>query len=214
MSTRPLTTTSYAVLGLLAVRSWSSYELTRQMDRSLGRFWPRALSKIYEEPKKLVAAGLAESTRHSVGRRNRTVYAITPAGRTALRAWLAEPGEGPVLEFEQMLKVFFAEHATTADLRATLAATREWARQRSEESLEVGRQYAAGAGPFPQRLPELQLTSRFLTDFYVMVGDWAGWAERVVATWPETPDHAIADPAILEETVRRAERGSRGGGRR
>jgi hypothetical protein len=32
-----LTTTSYALLGLLAVQPWSTYELTRQMDRSLGR---------------------------------------------------------------------------------------------------------------------------------------------------------------------------------
>jgi len=46
MSSPPLTTTSYAVLGLLAVRPWSSYELTQQMDRSLGRVWPRAVSKL------------------------------------------------------------------------------------------------------------------------------------------------------------------------
>ena len=32
MSTPPLTTTSYVVLGLLAIRPWSSYELTQQMD--------------------------------------------------------------------------------------------------------------------------------------------------------------------------------------
>ena len=60
-SARGLTTTSYAILGLLAVRPWSTYELTRQMDRSLGRFWPRAESKLYEEPKKLAAQGLAPS---------------------------------------------------------------------------------------------------------------------------------------------------------
>jgi len=59
MSTAPLTTTSYAVLGLLSIRPWSSYELTQQMDRSLGRIWPRAASKLYEEPKKLTARGRA-----------------------------------------------------------------------------------------------------------------------------------------------------------
>jgi len=37
------------------------YELTQQMGRSLGRIWPRAASKLYEEPKKLVAAGLARA---------------------------------------------------------------------------------------------------------------------------------------------------------
>src|SRR4051794_33638678 len=49
-SARGLTTTSHAILGLLAIQPWSTYELTRQMDRSLGRFWPRAHSKLYEEP--------------------------------------------------------------------------------------------------------------------------------------------------------------------
>ncbi len=50
-----MTTTSYAILGLLAIRPWTTYELTQQMQRSLSRFWPRAESKLYEEPKKLVA---------------------------------------------------------------------------------------------------------------------------------------------------------------
>lgn len=62
-----LTTTSYAILGLLSVRPWSTYELAQQMDRSLGRIWPRAQSKLYEEPKKLVRLGLAEATKGRSG---------------------------------------------------------------------------------------------------------------------------------------------------
>ena len=72
-SSQRLTTTSYAILGLLAVRSWSTYELTRQMEWSLGRFWPRAKSKLYEEPKKLEALGLATSRQETMGRRKRAV---------------------------------------------------------------------------------------------------------------------------------------------
>ncbi len=66
----------------------------------------------------------AEQERGSVGRRQRTVYAITPEGRDALASWLHEPGAGPLLESEQLLKVFFAESGTTSDTRATLAAAR------------------------------------------------------------------------------------------
>ena len=88
MSTGSLTSTSYAVLGLLSIRPWSSYELTQQMDRSLGRFWPRAVSKLYEEPKKLVSHGLARSAVQQNGRRRRTVYTITAKGRRALAEWL------------------------------------------------------------------------------------------------------------------------------
>ena len=208
MSTPPLTTTSYAVLGLLAIRPWSSYELTQQMDRSLGRVWPRAVSKLYEEPKKLTARGLARSSTERNGRRTRTVYAITPAGRRALRDWLAEPGEGPALESEQLLKVFFADHGTKTDLMATLAAAQDWAQARCQESLAIGEQYARGDGPFPERAAVLQLTSRFLTDFYLLVGDWAAWAAGMAAGWPEDPHDASPDPAVAAETLRRAAAGS------
>ena len=64
-----LTTTSYALLGLLAVRPWSAYELTKYMQQksSVGAIWPRTVSKLYEEPKKLVAHGLAEGKREKPG---------------------------------------------------------------------------------------------------------------------------------------------------
>ena len=208
MSTPSLSTTSYAVLGLLAVKPWSSYELTQQMDRSLGRIWPRAVSKLYEEPKKLVAHGLARASSETNGQRTRTVYAITPKGRRALRRWLAEPAAGPSLEFEQMVKVFFAEHATTADLRRTLTAVDAWARERCAESLAVGEQYLHGEGPFPERLPELMLTSRFLTDFYLLLRQWAQWASAQIDSWPDDPHQARHDPAEIEETIRRAATGS------
>src|SRR5688572_5469801 len=53
----PRTTTSYAILGLLSVRRWTTYELAKQVQRSLNWFWPRAERKLYDEPKRLVADG-------------------------------------------------------------------------------------------------------------------------------------------------------------
>jgi DNA-binding PadR family transcriptional regulator len=200
-----LTTTSFAILGLLAVRPWSTYELTRQMDRSLGRIWPRAQSKLYEEPKKLVELGLAEASTEQVGRRPRTVYAITGAGRRALAGWLAEPGAGPVIEFEQLLKIFFAEQGTRGDALATLAAAHAWAVERNEDNLVAAREYQAGAGPFQHRAAQNVLIGAFLVDFYRMVAEWAEWATEQVEGWPEDPGRATADPALLAEVGRRAE---------
>src|SRR5215467_14170736 len=209
MSTPPLTTTSYAVLGLLSIKPWSSYELTQQMDRSLGRVWPRAVSKLYEEPKKLASHGLARLANEQNGRRTRAVYTITAKGRQALAEWLHHPGDGPALEFEQLLKVFFADNGTKTDLLATLAAAQAWARARCAESLAIGEQYRGGSGPFPERLPELQLTSRFLTDFYLLVGQWADWAATIVETWPDDPRHAKPDPEVTAEIIRRAAHGAK-----
>jgi len=204
-SGRPLTTTSYALLGLLAVQPWSTYELTRQMDRGLGRFWPRARSKLYEEPKKLVDAGLAAATTEQVGRRGRTVYSITPAGREALAGWLRSPGEGPVLEFEQLLKVWFADSGTRADTLASLAAARSWAAERNEENLHAARAYLDGRGPFQGRAAQTLLAGAFLTDFYALVDRWAEWATAQVRQWPDDPAGAVPDRAALEEVLRRAQ---------
>ena len=199
-----LTTTSYAILGLLAVRPWSSYELTRQMDRGLGRIWPRARSKLYEEPRKLVAHGLAVA-RDEQRARARTVYAITPEGRRALADWLRTPGEGPVLEFEQLLKVWFAEHGTRRDALEQLSGARAWARERNQENRAAARAYLAGEGPFQHRAAQVALAGAFLTDFYALVDRWADWATGIVSAWPDDPAGASPDRAALEDIVRRAD---------
>ena len=200
-----LTTTSYAILSLLAVRPWSTYELATQMDRSVGRYWPRARSKLYEEPKKLVGLGLAAAESQSVGLRPRTVYRITDEGRRVLADWHHEPGQGPVLEFEQLLKLGFAANGTRADALAQLAAARAWASERNQENLEAARAYARGTGPFPERAAQNLLVGGFLTDYYAMVAHWAEWATTLVEAWPETPGEAVADPAALREVLARAE---------
>ena len=85
MSRRPLTTTSFAILGLLAVQPWATYDLAKLMRRLLHFFWPRAESNLYAEPKRLVAAGLAEAREEWNGDRRRTVYSITDPPIKALR---------------------------------------------------------------------------------------------------------------------------------
>jgi len=202
MSTPPsLTTTSYAILGLLAVKPWTTHDLVRQVDRTLRRFWPRAQSKLYEEPKKLVAHGLARATDDPVGRRRRTRYTITAKGRRALAAWLQTPGQGPVLEFEQLLKIAFADSGSKADILANLAATRTWVLEQNEESLAAGRAYLEGRGPFPERAALNLLAGRFLTDYYVMMARWVRWAAELVDDWPDDVRSAPFDPAAGEEAV-------------
>jgi PadR family transcriptional regulator, regulatory protein AphA len=206
MSNAPsLTTTSYAILGLLAVRSWTTHELVRQVDRSLRRLWPRAQSKLYEEPKKLVAHGFAKATDDSVGHRRRTRYAITAKGRRALAAWLQQPGEGPVLEFEQLVKIHFADGGTTADVIANLEATRSWVLEQNKENLAAARAYLDGAGEFPQRAALNQLPGRFLTEFYVTVARWVAWASTIVAAWPRDVTEAPFDVDAARESVALAE---------
>ncbi|HUP73316.1 MAG TPA: helix-turn-helix transcriptional regulator [Acidimicrobiales bacterium] len=200
-----MTTTSYAILGLLAVKPWTTHELVQQVDRSLRRMWPRAQSKLYEEPKKLVAHGFARPTDDPVGRRRRTRYTITAKGRRALSSWLQEPGDGPILEFEQLLKISFADSGSKADIVTNLEATRAWVLRQNEENLATARAYLEGRGAFPERAALNQLGGRFLTDFYVMVAQWVDWASQLVDHWPDDVRHAPFNVAAAEESVRLAE---------
>lgn len=189
-----LTTTSYVILGLLSLRDWSTYELAQQMGRSIRFYWPRAESHIYEEPKKLVAHGLASATEEYAGRRPRTVYSITGAGRAALRQWLAEPGHAPEVEFEGLVKVLFSEQGSKAELLATLRAIREEAEQTRQAHAELARDLAHTGGPFPDRLHVNALVFEYMWSQVEAVVHWTKWAEEEVATWPDD----ITRPPELE----------------
>jgi DNA-binding PadR family transcriptional regulator len=196
-----LTTTSYAILGLLSLRSWTSYELAEQMRRAIGRFWPRAESGIYREPKKLEALGLARSTTEYVGERPRTRYAITAKGRRALAAWVPTPSAGPAVEFEALVKVFFAEQATKDDLLTTLEGVRRWVEDEAVVTTGISQAYLEGGGRFPERLPWLVLVGRFIDDVEQMVDRWAAWAIGVVESWPDDLSEAEPDRETLETMI-------------
>jgi DNA-binding PadR family transcriptional regulator len=199
-----LTTTSYGVLGLLAVKPYSTYELTREMGRSLGRIWPRTASKLYEEPKKLVDHGFARAREGRVGRRSRTVYAITPRGRRALATWLDQPGDGPRIEFEGLVKLLFAEHGSREAALRSIASARDWAVDQNEGSVAAGEAFLRGEGRFASRAAETLLVGAFLSDYYALVARWADWASTQVEAWPDDPAERRADPAEQRAVLRRA----------
>jgi PadR family transcriptional regulator, regulatory protein AphA len=199
----PLTTTSYAILGLLGVKPFTTYELARQMNRALGSFWPRARSKIYEEPKKLVAHGLARPSTDTVGRRPRTTYTITPKGRRALAAWMSGSGAGPVVEFEDLIRVFFAENGSKAQLLETLERVRSWSVEQTLATGHIAGEYLDGRGPFPERLPWITLVGDFLDEFLALVEDWAARAAAEVTAWPEDMHDATPNVERLERQARR-----------
>jgi PadR family transcriptional regulator, regulatory protein AphA len=183
MSSKQLSPTSFAILGLLSIQPFTTYELAQQMDRTLSWFWPRAASMIYEEPKKLVTAGLATAQVTFTGKRRSTVYEITDAGRTALRDWLDTPAAGMRMEFEAMIKVAFADAGDVTQLRSTVREILADAEARLTEILHRSTQYATTGGPFPGRLPVVAITGKLLMGQYEALVRWARWAEDSIDEW-------------------------------
>jgi DNA-binding PadR family transcriptional regulator len=203
-----LSTTSYSILGYLAVRPWSAYELTKQMGRTFHHFWPRAESGIYREVKRLVDAGLAAAESESTGRRIRTRYEITPLGQQRLGTWLAEPRSAGFLEAEGLVRVLFADHGTKETLQRTLTAMADDAHGRGELLVQLVRDYAAGKGDFPRRSHINLLIAQFIIDFAVMVEEWAAWASEEVDSWPDVHERD-PDKATLVSLREAAEGGAR-----
>jgi PadR family transcriptional regulator AphA len=198
-----LTTTSYVILGLLALRSWSMYALAQQMGRSIHYYWPRAESHIYEEPRKLVAHGFATVATEHIGRRPRTVYTITEEGRRALSEWLSEPGRGPVVEFEGLVKVLFAEQAGKQHLLATLASIRAEAESTHRHHAELADDLATTGGPFPERLHVNALVFHFMWEQAAALLRWVTWAENEVLGWPDeiSKPARAGTPQVLREAA-------------
>jgi DNA-binding PadR family transcriptional regulator len=203
---RRLTTTSYAILGLLALRSWSSYELAKQLRRSLSHFWPRAESNIYAEPKRLVAASLAVARHEHSGGRRRTLYSITAQGRRALRAWLSDPRGDTRFESEPVLKLFFADQGTKKDLLATVRAMRSAALQEKQHLTAIAGEYRDGAGPFPERLAlslvwvdlissQLDATIAWAERIMPMIEGWRATGQGEAPVWPRALLDDLGMPA-------------------
>lgn len=183
---RGLTTTSFAILGLLSAGPMSTYEITWQMKRGLRNTWPRAETRCYQEPKNLVAHGLATAAAEPTGRRRRTVYSITDRGRHELRHWLAAESAPPQFQSEALLRVTFADGGTKDALLETLRGLRQEGQAMQERLGEQAADYLATGGPFPERLHLIAVIGRFLSDYALLLDDWAAWAEDAVSTWPGT----------------------------
>jgi DNA-binding PadR family transcriptional regulator len=109
-----LNATSYTILGGLSVQpDLSGYDIRKGIQQSIGYFWAESYGQIYPALKRLVAEGLiAPSKASSKGRKRRQTYAITDAGRAALRQWLALPFHNEPPRNEFLLKLFFAGEAS------------------------------------------------------------------------------------------------------
>jgi PadR family transcriptional regulator, regulatory protein AphA len=201
-------TTAYALLGLLRLRPWTTYELAKQVQRSLRWFWPRAERKLYDEPKLLAAAGMATASVEATGKRPRTVYTITEAGTEALSSWLSEPAEPRGLEFAAMVKVFFADAGTLTQLRDTLDRIEAESLERVAALASMAQQSLEDFA-FPQRLHLSALTMRLQLEQELAVLRWARWARTETGKWPGTGNPGEWDAAasirqllsIVEDTA-------------
>ena len=124
-----LSATGKVILGMIAARPRSGYEIKQLVDSSARFFWAASYGQIYPELKRLEKEGLITGADSSRGARQRTIYKLTAEGKRAAREWIDRPPETFEMRDEGLLELFFAEsiHA---------ARTPEIARERAAQSPE------------------------------------------------------------------------------
>ena len=136
--------TEFAILGLLAERPRSGYDIKKEVAETLSHFWHESVGHIYPMLRRLREKGLvSRSTESTPGKPDRHVYAITEDGVAELRQWLAEPIEPAPPRLEILLKLLFGAQTTPAVLIEHVVKYRR-ARERALATLERVSESLAG----------------------------------------------------------------------
>lgn len=215
---------TFGLLGMLAVRSWTGYELTQQIRRSLRFIWPCSEGHLYREQKRLLDLGWATVEEEPVGQRTRKRYTVTDAGRAALREWLTDEPEEPRFQIEGVLRTFLGDQGGPDELLASMQTTADMARSMLGEMQEFVDEYLDERGPlwmleqglggsgedrmefhgrpmFPERLHVVALAIDITTQLLETIDRFFSDAADQVAKWPST-----TDPSITPDTRERLER--------
>jgi PadR family transcriptional regulator, regulatory protein AphA len=144
--------TTLAVLGLVALQPGSGYDLARLAEHSVGYLWTPSRSQIYKILPRLVSHRLATARRvRQRDRPDKTLYSITPAGRRAVRRWLAEVDDESSGETNVFaLKLFFCDLVPAHTAHAQLDGYRRFLESRLSRFRSMSRTPAEGENIFPQ----------------------------------------------------------------
>jgi PadR family transcriptional regulator, regulatory protein AphA len=121
----------YALLGAIAERPRTGYELLKHFEQSLAYAWPASHSQIYPELGRLRDDGLIEQT--GSGARNSKTYAVTEAGLGEVRRWLRESEPDRRVRSDGALRIFFLWLLEVDEAVAKLAEERGYWREQLDE---------------------------------------------------------------------------------
>jgi PadR family transcriptional regulator, regulatory protein AphA len=114
----------HALLGALADRPRTGYELLKHFEQSLAYAWPASHSQIYPELARLQDARLIEQT--DSGPRGSKTYGLTDRGLEEVRRWLREVEPDRRIRNDAALRLFFLWLLEPEEARAQLERERDY----------------------------------------------------------------------------------------
>lgn len=120
----------YGLLGLLAAKPATGYDLAKLYDESLAIVWKAQLSQIYPELNRLLEGGSIRVA--DTGARGSKTYEITPQGLDEVRAWLRSGEPERASRNEALLRTVFLWLLEPAEAEAYLRGEAAFHRANAE----------------------------------------------------------------------------------
>lgn len=187
---------SYAILGQLAFRPWSAYELIKEMQRNFHYFYPRAESGLYEELKKLEQHGYTTSEVETKGKKDRTVYRLTNEGNQALKDWLATEPDSYSLEFDGLLRMFLSKFGTQEDLTNSLNKIKQDNDILVNLAEKVGNEYMTGTAPSQSEIAQRVCVFDFLLHYGMLYKEWLERTEKYLSGIENLSEEEVSANAL------------------
>ncbi len=197
----------HALLGVLAARPMSGYELSQFFDSSTGWVWTAPHSQIYPTLVKMQSEGLIEGEDQVRGARlKRKVYSITPRGLDELRAWVGTPhpttGSRDLLLTQALLFDMVEPDRAAEVLEAFIAEQEAHARESREHSKRLlAKETPLLAERLQNRPPEehdriARLKAHVFQGQAMVAETRADWARAELELLRERPDPGSNGPTV------------------
>jgi DNA-binding PadR family transcriptional regulator len=184
--------TAYVILGMLSIQpNLSGYEIHKAIEDNFGSFWGESYGQIYPSLKRLAAEGLIEPCKPTTApKKRRQEYALTDAGRTRLREWLAAPFQNDPPRNEFMLKLFFGREAAPG---VSIAHVREL-QKRNQRSLAMLEGIEKMANQHQSQNPHKPYWMLTLSLGIALTRAALDWGESALAELASIEAGAVQDP--------------------
>jgi DNA-binding PadR family transcriptional regulator len=167
----------YILLGFIARRPMSGYDIIKLFDTNLSRIWPALSSKrsqIYPELARLQEQGWI--TQSEPGPRGRKTYTITEQGLAEVRRWLREtrPARNPINE--AFLRVSFLWLLDDDEIEEYVTREEEFHTRQARQLSQVKEQLLASPNAKRRQVQAMTIFLEAAIRFENAMVEWAEWA--------------------------------------
>lgn len=181
---------AHTILAVLSEAPHSGYDISRQFEDTVGCYWQASQQQIYRELGKMERQGwVTYEVEPQVGRPDRKIYAIAPAGSAELARWFAEPAAPTAIREDLLVKVLAAPHVSQGihGLQAELNRRRTVHLDQLARYQHIEAQYRSQ--PEPSKVAQFYYLTLRRGMRYEQ--DWIAWCDEVLAF---LQDHGTAEP--------------------